>query len=299
MEKLEPVIFRGFTGVNTLANTWELETHELVKCTNYDITKKGKLISRTGRTSKLTGGYTDLWTNGNIILANRNGALVQVSNEFASYSTLRSGIGTAGMLTYADCNGRVVWSNGTSIEYVENGYSRAMPTPTDANKSAFPACQLLEWFKGCLWGAAGGTVWQSDPFVTRFGSLDKRRNSRQFAGDVTLLKGVDDGMWFSDPSGIYFASGLSIVEMQVLNKVADYPALKGMFCKVDGSFLPQAIPGACWAIGTEKGICIIGNGGMLQNVTEKYIPMTTGTKGAMVFNKGTTGLNQIIAVSRS
>ena len=196
MAKLEPVIFRGFTGVNTLANAWELETHELVKCTNYDITKKGKLTSRTGRTSKLTGGYTDLWTNGEIILANRNGALVQISNEFSSYSTLRSGIGTANMVSYADCAGIVAWSNGTSIEYVRNGYSQSFPTPTDTTKSALPPGQLLAFYMGCLWIADGKTLWQSDPLAVNIGALSKDKPvSRQLASDITLLAAVDDGLW--------------------------------------------------------------------------------------------------------
>lgn len=294
MPNLDPAIFRGFTGVNNLLNPWELEPHELVKCTNYAITKKGKLVSRAGRTLKLTGGYKNLWTNGSLILANRNGALVSVNPEFTAYTTLRSGIGT-GYISFADCHDIVAWSNGTSIEYVRRGVSATFPTPTDFGRYPLPAGQLLEYWKGCLWIADGGTAWQSDPFATAFGSLTKPGFSREFADDVTLLKGVDDGMWFSDASGIYFAAGKGIDDMVDLAKRADYPAIKGMFCQVDGKLLPEPMQGTVWAVGTERGICMLGNSGQFQNATEKHISMLSGTSGAMVFHKG-SGLNQIISV---
>lgn len=296
MANLQPVIFRGFTGVNTLLNPWELEPTELVKCTNYDITKRGKLVSRAGRTSKLTGGYANLWTNGSVVLARRATALVSVNPEFSTYTTLKSGI-TTDYISFADCNGIVVWTNGTDIEYIRYGVSQDFDIPTEFNKYPLPAGQLLEWFKGCLWIAVGGKVWQSDPFATKMGSMDRVGNSRQFAGELTMLKGVDDGMWFSDPSGIYFAPGKEIAEMVELIKVADYSARLGMFCKVDGKLFPQSMQGTCWAIGTDRGICIIGNGGFFQNVTEQFMAMPTGTEGAMVFHKGTS-LNQIISVTR-
>jgi hypothetical protein len=48
------------------------------------------------------------------------------------------------------------------------------------------------------------------------------------------------------------------------------------------------------AIGTEKGICIAMNGGVIQNVTEKHYDMPSDTMSSMLF-RSDDGMDQIIA----
>jgi len=291
------VIYQKFNGINNVKKPWELDQTELVEAINVDIDKSNRILLREGRTIKLSGSYSNLWANGYIILATYGGNLVSVNPDFTTATILRVDVGNEKM-SYVTVNDIVVYSNNMVIGYVKNGADYAFPLPTDTFKFPLIPGHLLEYYRGRLFIARGNVIWHSDVMAKRFGSLDKRSNGRQLPSRILLMKAVDDGLWLSDETAIYYASGVDPYTLN-LAKIKDYPAIFGMADQVDGQLMSSRIPliGTSFMIGTASGVCYIGNGGFFMNITEKGYEMPRGTSGTMLFHKG--NINRLISIVNS
>jgi hypothetical protein len=291
------VVYQKFTGINNVKKAWELDLSELVEATNIDIDKSYRILLRNGKTKLLSGAYSNLWTNEFIILATYEGNLVEISPDFITATILRIDVGMEPM-SYVTVNDIVVYTNNTVIGYIKEGVDCAFPLPTDTFKFSLIPGHLLEYYRGRLFIARENVIWYSDVMAKRFGSLDKRANGRQLPSRILLMKAVDDGLWLSDETAIYYASGLDPYTLNIV-KVKDYPAIFGMATQVDGQLMQSRIPliGTAYMIGTTRGVCFIGNGGFLMNITEKGYRMPQGTSGTMLFHK--SDINRVISIVNS
>jgi hypothetical protein len=291
------VIYQKFTGINNVKKPWELDQTELVEATNVDIDKSYRILLRNGTTKLLPGAYSNLWANDYIILATYEGNLVEVSPDFTTVTILRVDVGNEPM-SYVTVNDIVAYSNNMVIGYVKGGVDYNFPMPTDTFKFPLIPGHLLEYYRGRLFIARENVIWYSDVIAKRFGSLDKRSNGRQLPSRILLMKAVDDGLWLSDETAIYYASGLDPYTLNIV-RTKDYPAIFGMAVQVDGQLMSSRIPliGTAYMIGTEQGVCFIGNGGFFMNITEKGYRMPQGTSGTMLFHRG--NINRVISIINS
>lgn len=306
MGKFLKNLFNAFIGVTNSKSLWEIgptvkpingtlkKVVELYKATNYDIDADLKLKKRAGKTLLLAGIFTDLWTDGVSIFAIKDGSLISLSSGLLTTTTLKASV--ASPICYTKAGLDVVWCNGTYLEYVSSGGSHSFDAPTDANKTAIPAGNLVEWFFGKLLIAKGRNLYQTDPLVRRSACIDFTLpgNNRQMASSIRLLRAVDDGFWLSDSTALYFAKGQDLNEA-VLIQIVSYPAKFNAAIKIDGTLLAEPLAGTCHVAATDRGLVLIGNSGYLRSLTEKEYNMLSGDNVAMLF-KQTSTLNQIIAV---
>lgn len=282
--------YKDFSGKNNIKNPWELENHELVTATNVDITDAKKIQKRSGFTEVSTGAYRNLWSNGSVCLATKDDDLISIATDLTE-SMIQGSVGT-GHMSYAEINDVIGFTNNAVIAYLQSGTVSAFPNPTDTFKLPLPVSNLITEYKNRFYLAQGAILWWSDVLSKRFGCMDKRENGRQLASNIQLLKSVNDGIYLSDTTAIYFMQGEDPYTA-TLRKVLTYPALYDACCEIDGTVLAQPIVGKCLAIATTRGICIAGNGGQIFNVTEKAYDFGLGTTVAMLF-KMASNMTQVI-----
>jgi len=284
-QKEEPVVrFESFTGINNWYNPWELEPSALVSCTDYNITDNGNLIARDGRTLRLAGSFSDLHTTPSGVIGVKGSMLCSIDLVGNTYKYIASGFGQQ-KISYVNINDLTVLSDGINIGYVRNNVYGTFLRPTIPLKSAIPAGQLIEYYKGRLFIASGKVVAQSDPIAIRFAIDDNivsGGNTRQFSNEVTLMKAVGDGIWFGDDTGIYWCGGDEIGGFKRVKKSNSKPIIH-LAIKINPQHLSEPREGICFDVMTHDAMYRLGEGGRIENLTVKkyYIPATS--KGCMAY----------------
>lgn len=296
MAKESFITYESFTGINNIKNEWELTSKELLQAENVDINDVGRIVRKTGYEKKINGTFHSLYGDSYICLAVKdNNTLVRIHDDLTTVATLRSDIGRNPM-SYARINDIVAYSNSNVIGYVRNGNSYLFGDPAETYKLPLPAGNLIEHFNNRLHIIIGKTIIWSDPLAYRMG-YDSRETYKSMASEIMLYKAVDNGVFISDKNKIYFASGLDPKEWNQpggLREVLDYPAKYNAWCEAEGFSLGgTALIGKTYAIATEKGICVISNGGFIKNITEDYYEMLKGQNVVMLFRER-NNLNQVI-----
>jgi hypothetical protein len=293
MSEEKEIRLEKWRGKNNMDRAWEMAPEFLATNTNFDITRAGTLRTRAGFTvTSLTGDYKNLWSNSWIILATKGDDLVRVYTDLSGVSIVRTQVGNSRM-SYIEVNDSVVYSNGQVIGYIKGYVDYSFTAPTEQFKRPIIPGHLLEFYNNRIYIANENALFWTDVVSKRWGSIDGRTNARQLASRIRLLKAVDDGLYLSDDTGIYFASGAS-PEKMVLNKVTNCPAIEGMVREIDGSLLSEPITGTCLAIVGSKGLFIASNGGNIKNVTEKFYDIGEGVYGSMMFRRNNQGMNQLV-----
>lgn len=290
--------YRDFSGKNNIRNPWELRNHELTTATNVDINDVKRIQRRLGFTKVSTGSYRNLWSDGSTCLATKGNDLISIASNLTE-STLRAAVGTD-HICYAKINDVIGLANGSVTIYVQDNTAQDFPPPTDTHKIDIPVSNLIEEYNNRFYLAQGAILWWSDILSQRFGCIDKRENGRQLSSSIQLMRSVDDGIYFSDATDIYFMKGDDPYSA-ILRKVLNYPALFDACCEISGMLLPpfiEPIEGKCLAIATTKGICIAGNGGKIFNITEKDYNFGLNSTVAMLF-KRTSNLTQIVTADNT
>lgn len=282
--------FRNFLGINNVKDKMFLNPNELQEATNVDINDAGVIVRRKGWVKKQSGKFNSLFATNNMLIAVKDGDLVWVSDDLYSSTVLRANVGNTKM-SYVEVNGKVYYTNGQIIGYIENFESKELPEPNRAGRMKTPAGHLIEYYRGRLYVANGNIVYYTDPM--NFAQVNKRSGFIQLNGYIKLMKAVAGGIFVSD-GNIKFLAGESPKNFMV-HTVANYDAIVGKI--IDGSYLGGEVPvnGKVLYMLTEKGFCIgLGDGQFFNLTKDRYTNITASDASGVhrVFN----GMSQFLTI---
>jgi len=120
-------------------------------------------------------------------------------------------------------------------------------------------------------------------------------NFIQFQAPITNIMPVDDGI-FITADALYFLDGRDPENFDVRYrekyKGAKYTGVK----IIGGDVILENIPtGVKWLFTSDKGIVMVGTGGMVFNLTEKTVMVDDAESGAAIF-RSVNGINQYLSV---
>ncbi len=272
-------------GINNVADASRLQPGELLYATNVDISDKGEPSRRDGIVKKVTpaGQIHSMWGDNKMCFYVENGTLKRLNNDYTS-TTLRTNVANYHM-SFAEVNDQYFYSNPSVIGYILNGTDNQFATPTKEFKHAPLPGQIIEYFKGRLYVARNETIWYSD--VNYFGEVDRRMNFISFENEITMMKGVDDGLWVSvgdiNRQSTYFIAGVTR-EDQTLRSFAGYGCIEGSDVKIkDGQKVGEGLSGTVIMWASDQGICIGANGGRFINITDGKYNIPDKRYGAGLF----------------
>ena len=277
MVKQNTVTWKGFNGVSNLGEPTELDKSKLITGINVDISKRGKIYRRPGKTRVLRGLYHSLYSNGKICLAVTNANLVNISSTFAT-TILRLGVGQNRM-SYVSVGNAIYYTNNVVIGYIENGVSSEFTEPTEEFRVKTFSGKLIEYYLGRLYIAKDNILWYTD--ALHFNSIDMRMNFKQLPNEIIMVRAVDDGLYISDTKSTYFIGGTNPKDF-VLREIYDYPAIIGTDISIIGQNINDEYQGSVAVWVGEKGICIGMNGGQTRNITTKEYLLPLVREGASI-----------------
>ena len=155
-----------------------------------------------------------------------------------------------------------------------------------------PGGDIVELFAGRLFLASGRYLFYSNPL--NYEMFDAH-NYVEFPAEITNVMPVDDGI-FITADRLYFLEGsdpkLFRQREREIYRAAKYTAVK----IVGGDVILENIPtGMKWLVVTDKGIVMVGTGGMVFNLTEKTVMIDKAETGAAIF-RSKDGMNQFLSV---
>ena len=198
------------------------------------------------------------------------GSDLKILNPDYSADIVQAGVGYARM-NYVGVQDRIYYTNNSVIAYydITSKQSVQFVEPNQTYKSIMKPGHLIEWFQGRLYVARDGELWASDPMAPH--QTDTRRGFKQMGGYLSMIKGVEDGLYVSNGDKTYFLSG-EFTEM-VRKTVDEHPCILGTDLRVDAEFVGlKNLSG--WVITwlTRTGFAIGAKGGDVIKVTPYYRP---------------------------
>jgi hypothetical protein len=129
-----------------------------------------------------------------------------------------------------------------------------------------------------------------------FQRFDPVRQSYAFDSRINMIAPVQGGVFIGTEKSIVFLAGDDITQAQH-DKKASYGVIPHTLAYVDGSMVLSGMQGVVGVFASNKGICVIGDGGSFQNITvDRYVYPVTHDGAAVARIK--PGMNQYIAALR-
>ena len=277
-----------FLGINTVDDPTRLAPvmmdyqyiYPLQQANNLDIDNTYGLSSRSGYDDILLGLDMHSLSNdapGFFV----DGDILKKLNTDYSIISLRFGLTLGARMSYVLFNDRTYYTNGYEIGYIKNDISTLLADPLLEFKLPLPAGQLIEYFMGCLYVAVNDILYISDPLCDYY---DTRTGYRRFAGRITMLRAVDDGLYVSDDR-IWFIKGKTNEDFE---RSESYSSRAIPFTdeRINGRYISDNLSGnvAIWT--GENGICVGDNRGVVINLTEsKYVLPVHGNGAGFIRDK--------------
>jgi hypothetical protein len=229
--------------------------YALAEAVNVEV-RGGRLVRRPGRTRLGETGYASLFSDGATLYGVAGDGLFCVPGQ-GEPRLLRQGL-TEAPMAFVAVGGTVYFANGFESGLIRDGAALPWGGGTYPGPDRFgrfgppPAGQLLAFFAGRIWIAAGSLV----HFTEGAGLYDWVDATAGFlppcAGRVRLLRAVSDGLLIGDDAGVTFAAGFDPKAMTFARVCpvapipgSDAPLLSGRHDAVAGREL--AGDGAIWA----------------------------------------------------
>lgn len=105
-------VFKAFDGLRNDVSAERFKAGDLAVASNVDLDNTGKLLSRDGYTKKVTGAFHSLWADGEFCLFVTGTQLHRLNTGLTTSSVIRSDLTAGLVMTYAQLNGLVYYSNG-------------------------------------------------------------------------------------------------------------------------------------------------------------------------------------------
>lgn len=180
----------------------------------------------------------------------------------------------------------------TTAAYAGDGTDLQVPLDTQFMQEA-PTGQVLAYWRGHVFVAVGNIVFVSEPYGYELFDL---RNYLPFPTRVTLICPVDDGIYFADEGGHWFATGEP--KAMALSQKTEYGAIPDTLRPVRPEiFGDGSTQGAVAIWTTPEGIIAGRNGGVLTNLSKQYTH-PAAVNGASLF-RDVSGLHQYLVTLRT
>ncbi len=274
---------------------------------NIDIDHTGGHGQRDGQTLRYAGTQHSLDPRGSGLYV-EGSVLKKLASALTSGTTLLS-LTSNNTMDYSTGAGMTFFTNRFDIGYYKDSVAQlfAFPaTPTGMSGDGtyrygyeikyyevMPAGQLIEHFNGHLYVAKGSEMYCSLPMG--FQLFDTRNKKKRFKGYIKLMASVDDGMFVSDSTSIYWLSG-GRPEDLTMRKVADYPAIQGAYIQGERSVAGDGIKEKIVYFLTTKGIGVGTSGGSFTNVTYRKYQLSGTPQYGSALLRESNGIPQFIAV---
>ncbi len=271
----------------------EGDSYYLTTAQNIDVDKFATVSRRSGFTQVSSSSYRYLYPDGLRIYGVSGNDLIML-DEFYNVSVLRSSVGGTDMV-FVKVGTKIYYTNSLVIGYIEDETSNTLTDPSIDGKVLMPPGELMEVYGSRLWVADGKILHLSDAAAYHY--KDGEKGALQFPVNITLLIGVQDGLFISaDKTYFLKISDPTTPDGLTATQVVDYKAIKGTSVKkrgitIKGEFYPVA---ALW--NSERGVCLGGNGGSFKNLTEQRYVMPSAHKGESVVRQS-ADLNQLISIT--
>lgn len=193
------------------------------------------------------------------------------------------------VLYLTECNGSVLYEAATldadaTTHTITDAVGGANPLATQ-NLSPPPAGQVLAYYKGRAYVAAGHILYYSEPHAYELFDL---RHYLEFPGPITILAPIEvqdgGGLFVAAGGATGFIGGASPEDM-TYTPLAEYGGLLGTLTYVEGTlFGDGALGGKMLPMWTSTaGICVGTPDGQLLNITEQRYQMDESGEGCAVF----------------
>jgi hypothetical protein len=174
---------------------------------------------------------------------------------------------------------------------IDNLHGKVVPIDYQYTNMPLPG-ELIQLYRGRLYSVRDNVLWYTEPHAYEH---SKPTNFIQFQDSITNVMPVDDGI-FVTADALYFLDGRDPetfdVRYREKYKGAKYTGVK----IVGGDVILENIPtGVKWLFTSDKGIIMVGTGGMVFNLTEKTVMVDGAELGTAIF-KSKDGLNQYVSI---
>lgn len=184
---------------------------------------------------------------------------------------------------------------GTTTYNISNIASATMPLKTQFIDQA-PQGELLQLYNGRIYMAVGNFLYYSEPHAYEW--FDMSTNFLGFTSSITNVMPVDDGIYVLADK-LYFLDGSGPESFRQRERET-YKGVKRTAVKIIGSdVVLENIPtGLKWLFTSDKGIILVGAGGLVFNLTEKNVMLDKSSEGAAIF-KSHGGINHYLSVLKN
>lgn len=149
-----------------------------------------------------------------------------------------------------------------------------------------PTGQIVRSFAGRSLVASGSVLFYSEPFAYEL--FDLRKNY-PFAGEITLVEPMNDGVYLGTSDAVFWLSG-TVPEKWETKDALSYGAILGTtdYCTADMIGDGKG-NGPVAIFTTTQGICVARDGGQITNITQDRFTIPSAAKGAGLIrrHKGT------------
>ena len=286
---MKPVTwYKGTTGLNNSVDSVRLTTDfekgivELSEAVNIDVDDTGRISRVKGYTQLLSYDSHSLWSDGVEAFCVCGTSLyrLQWNGGVLERVGLRSGLTAGARMSFVKGGGRVYYSNGVENGYIEGNTSYAWVGQAYVGHETVyqvstvpPVGNLLELHNGFLLIVEGANIWWSMPFAYSWFRLSKDRV--QFRGNITMCRSLEEGVWVSDPYGVYYLKGRDPGAWE-RTQMSDDPAVLGTDCRVNGYDLPDT--GGLFATANSPHVIWTGKGGVYTGTPDGSIKCSTEGK---------------------
>ena len=289
MLNLEPITIGRFAGIDNVSDQSNIVISArlayLKTAINVDIDSNRMLHRRPGRSKVYSGTPRCFWPQTDVgvefSLFLEGGSLKQFNPDYSTPITLLTGLDIKADMDFVYVNGRVYYTNGTVIGYIKDGVATAFPSPASSKqfKRILKAGTYIEYYRSRLYTAIGNVLSFSD--AVRTYRMDNRHPAKQFDGNITMMRSVNDGMYVSAGKFTYFLHGVSPEKMSPV-KVTDSPAFPGSGVKVGAQKIAPGGAGQAVYWESKEGVFLGLAGGVTKNLTwnkfrPKIIPNRTSS----------------------
>lgn len=272
-------IFRGSSGLHNALDPLRIPYSAehgitaLSAAANVIIDDSGMIQRRDGFTQLHEGSWHSLFNAGNFCLGVKDGVM-NIIAEDNSITPIRSGF--TSRVSYALVNGEVFYTSPSlygkvvaaahvdweAMPYVGPDTNRSFVGPFTGSHVAFHA--------GRMWIASDSAAFMSEPFGWSY--FDLHGGAVPLDSKVRMMAPVQDGMFISSDTGIYFLAGTNYDEFSLV-QVTTYPALEWSLAQglVSGTYLGLQDSRLCALWLSPKGICAGIPGGMVLNLSEENV----------------------------
>lgn len=316
-EAPQTIVLSAFAGIKNTVSEERLKQDELFAAVNVDIDDVGQLRRRRGVTQRSNAVCHSIITLGDITLVVKDGILGQLFPDFSFTALVPVG---PEPLCYERVGDTIFYSNRTIAGKLVNGiparwgaavddqWVSPVIRPTETLGAirgkllgGTPNATTMEAYKGRLYLGHERLIWATELYL--YDLVDKMRNFLQFEADITMIAGVDDGLYVGTTASLLFLQGIFSEGMK-MTTVLNSPVIPGSQVDVPyAKAVPQArngpVPeGFGPMFMTGAGIMIGLAGGTAYNLTQDHMVFPGAVRAAALYRED-QGANSYVAVADS